>query len=59
LSWGAIWYGYPNVLRSEVVVLGSTVEIPDGKRRHADRAVSLEAQLGGLYFSPEKAVCFG
>ena len=46
-------------LGTAVIGLGSTVEIPDGKRRHADRAVSLEAQLGGLYFSPEKANCFG
>ena len=46
-------------LGTAVVGLGSTVEIPDGKRRHADRAVSLEAQLGGLYFSPEKTDCFG
>jgi len=42
-----------------VVGFGAAVEIPDGKRRHADRAVSLEAQLGGLYFSPEKTDCFG
>jgi hypothetical protein len=37
----------------------TTVEIPDGKRRDADRAVSLEAQPGGLYLSPEKTSRFG
>lgn len=34
------------------VGLGTTVEIYDRKRCDADRALSFEAQLGGLYFSP-------
>jgi SRSO17 transposase len=42
-------------------VVGSvtTVEIADVNRRDADRAVSLEAQPGRLYFSPEKTNRFG
>ena len=37
-----------------VAGFGAAVEIPDGERRHADRALSLEAQPGSLYLSPEK-----
>jgi SRSO17 transposase len=46
-------------LNSAVAGFGAAAEISDGERCHADRAISLEAQSGGLYLSPEKADCFG
>jgi hypothetical protein len=45
-------------LGAAAVGVAAAAEIAYGERGHADRALSPQAQLGGVYVSPEKTGCF-